>query len=269
MSNRLIFTACFLLGIAEFALCDSIGTLVSGSAQTTYNLNYLEIGHPCSSGTLGTATDAEWWTPGDCIVNLDTLQISAVGNSDVNCTLSYKNVFQTDPNTGRDMWFGTSTFVGVENYNLCVLQAVTMVGGSLPAAAVQSCPVCTSSQNAVRRSVETITNIGSVDLSVTLYSSIYTDSCYTNSISQGTPNAGTYYGGGNGADCTSPIAMIELTADTYQGCNVTITPAVPHILNMFAGVEGEEVCVDAPAVVSLQSPIVVTYSGACPKCTKL
>ena len=260
-----------LLLLAFVAHCDSLGTVMNVGSAHGVTVNLLELGHACIGSPYNVEANADWqWdsrTGADCVVNVDSIAYSLNANPNITCLVQYDNVYQQDPNTGKDIWVAASTIVAATNNGtgLCVTGDVTSIGGKLAVTRKTNCTACATGGSVGTFSTDTIVNMGDIDISVTAYSSVFSGNCASYTVSPGINNFLNIHGGTN-SDCSAPLALLQLTAPVAEGCNVTISPSIPHALSIFVGHERNAICVSKAALASAGT-VTVTYSGPCPACS--
>ena len=269
---RAVLVALLAAAAAVVVHADSVYTVVNAATKHTVDVQAKEVRHNCWSSSVGGQQDLEFSTNvnGDCIVNLDEVVLTVRGNTYVNCSLLFSNVYQRNQASGLGIWTGNAAVVDVSAAGqMCVASSTTAVGNaSLPVMAYPSCPLCPESVAglATKYSADSVMNVGANTIQTKWYTSLYGSHCWSSSVSQG---AGNYITGHGGADygCTSPINRVHFSAPDAVGCNVTLEPAVPHAATFVTGVTAQgQVCVQSALV---PASVQVQLQGPCPRCDGL
>lgn len=215
------------------------GVALNLASETNFDVAALELGHSCYESSLGANSNYNWITGSgeECLVNTDEALFSITGNPGVNCTASFRNVYQSDPHTGMDIWNAVAIIVGVDVTTLCVNINTTAIGNTSAVTASASCPPCTTS-SASPIQAGNFRNVGSVDINVACY--IAGTNCYSANVPA---SGGILEFTAPPGYCTSPLSSITFTAPGAKSCQAVfsetnITNAVAGLL----GVVGGNIC---------------------------
>ena len=267
----LALTVAVLAFASRLAVADSYFNVVNALGKGQVDVQAREVRHNCWSTGLSPQNSAQIATGDstDCLVNLDELFLTVHGNTFVNCSVRYSNAYQRNAATGQDVWIGSAVLVGQApgTETLCVDVATTAVGNAtLPVSAFPTCPPCHGLGPApIHFSTDNMWNIGSKPIATQWFTSPFgNQNCYSSTIS---PNSNLVANAGARDDCTAPMTHVVLTAPDAAGCNVTLSPPVPHVGTWLVGVTAQgDVCVQ-PSLVP--ASIQVQFSGPCPACVGL
>ena len=260
------------VALATVAEADSIGVILNTFSGRRVDVHGYETGHKCWSSSVSGNNDLEFQTSnsGSCVSNFDELTLAMDSDATKNCSTRYSGVYQLVPSTGTDVYLAQATLVGpsgTEATTLCANNAATaMQNTTAPVQAYSTCTPCTDKTAIGTYAAGTLANKGPIHIEANLFSSVYARSCASSNIGVGANNGWTYEAG-NDNGCTSPINKIAYSAPYAQGCNVTLSPDMPHALAMWVGYERNAVCVSPVAVASVNDAVTASFQGACPPCT--